>query len=334
MKALIMERYGGPDVARLGEVATPVPAAGEVLVRVRAAGLNPLDHKIREGKLRVVTRLALPCVMGNELAGEVAGCGAGVADFAIGDRVFARVDKTALGALAEFACVPEALVAPMPRTLDFDQAAAVPLAGLTALQALRDELRVRPGMQLLITGGAGGVGSFAIPLAKHYGARVTTTASPRGEALVRRLGADHVIDHTRQRLGDGGRDFDAAFDLVGGATLLECFARVKPEERVLSIAGVPEPRTARIDLQRGAALQALFWVVSRGVRASARRNGIDYRYLFMHPSGVDLRVIAGLVDAGALPVTVDRVFAWPQVLDALAYQESGHAKGKVVVRVA
>lgn len=331
MKALVMHRYGGPGVASLDEVATPVPAAGEVLVRVRAAGLNPVDYKIREGKLKVITRLALPCVMGNELAGEVAGCGAGVTDFAVGDRVFARVDKASLGALAEFACVPAVFVAPMPRTLDFEHAAAIPLAGLTALQALRDELRVRPGMQLLITGGAGGVGSFAIPLAKHYGARVTTTASPRGEALVRQLGADDVIDYTRQRLGDGGRDFDAAFDLIGGQALLQCFAPVKPEERVLSIAGVPEPRTARIDLQRGRLLQALFWAASRAVRARARRCAIDYRYLFMHPSGVDLRVIATLVDAGTLPVKVDRVFAFAQVQDALAYLEAGHAKGKVVV---
>ncbi|MHB8911909.1 MAG: NADP-dependent oxidoreductase [Lysobacter sp.] len=333
MKAFVMHRYGGPDVARFGEVATPTPAAGEVLIRVRAAGLNPVDHKIREGKLKVVSRLALPCVLGNELAGDVVGRGAGVSDFAIGDRVFARVGKATLGAFAEFACVPEAFVAPMPRTLDFEHAAAVPLAGLTALQALRDELRVRPGMQLLITGAAGGVGSFAIPLARHYGAQVTTTASPRGEALVRRLGADHVIDYTRQRLGEGGRDFDAAFDLIGGETLLQCFERVKAGERVLSIAGVPEPRTARIDLQRGRVLQALFWAISHGVRTRARRHAIDYRYLFMHPSGVDLRVLAGLIDAGTLPVTVDRVFPFAQIQDAFAHLEAGHAKGKVVVRM-
>lgn len=333
MKALLMDRYGGPDVARLGEVATPSPAAGEVLIRVRAAGLNPVDYKIREGKLKVITRLPMPCVMGNELAGEVVGCGAGVADFAPGDRVYARVAKTTLGAFAEFACVPEALVAAMPQTLDFEHAAAVPLAGLTALQALRDELRVRPGMRLLITGGAGGVGCFAIPLAKHFGAEVTTTASPRGDALVRRLGADHVIDYTRQRLGDGERRFDGAFDLIGGETLLQCFERVKPDERVLSIAGVPEPRTARIDLQRGVVLQALFWAVSYGVRAHARRQEIDYRYLFMHPSGDHLRVLAGLVDAGTLPVTVDRVFAFARIQEAFSYLETGRAKGKVVVRM-
>lgn len=334
MKAFVMHRYGGPDVARFDEVATPVPAAGEVLIRVRAAGLNPVDYKIREGKLKVISRLALPCVMGNELAGEVAGLGAGVSEFAVGDRVFARVAKATLGAFAEYACVPEAFVAPMPRTLDFEHAAAVPLAALTALQALRDELRVRPGMQLLITGGAGGVGSFAIPLARHYGAQVTTTVSPSGEALVRRLGADHVIDYTAQRLGDGARSFDAAFDLIGGQTLLQCFARVKPGERVLSIAGAPEPRTARIDLQRGWALQTLFWAVGYGVRRQARRQSIDYRYLFMHPSGVDLRVLAGLIDAGTLPVTVDRVFAFAQLPEALAYLEAGHAKGNVVVRMA
>lgn len=333
MKAFVMQRYGGPDVASIDEVATPTPAAGEVLIRVRAAGLNPVDYKIREGRLKVVSRLAMPCVMGNELAGEVAGCGTGASDFAAGDRVFARVAKTTLGAFAEFACVPEAFVAPMPRTLGFEHAAAVPLAALTALQALRDELRVRPGMQLLITGGSGGVGSFAIPLATHYGAQVTTTASPRGAALVRCLGADHVSDYTRQRLGDGERCFDAAFDLIGGDTLRQCFERVKRGGRVLSIAGVPEPRTARIDLQRGIALQALFWVVSYGARARARRQAVDYRYLFMHPSGDHLRLLAGLVDAGTLPVTVDRVFPFAQIKEAFAYLETRRAKGKVVVRM-
>jgi NADPH:quinone reductase-like Zn-dependent oxidoreductase len=205
---------------------------------------------------------------------------------------------------------------------------------LTALQGLREQLSCGPGQRLLITGGAGGVGAFAIPLARWLGAHVTTTASARGEALVRRLGAQEVIDYTRARIDAAPASFDAAFDLVGGDALTQCFAAVRRGGRVLSIAGVPEPRTARIDLQRGYGLAALFWLVSAGARAQARRHGVDYRYLFMRPDGAQLAELAALIDAGTLPVTIDREFEFAQIAEAMAYLETGHAKGKVVLRVA
>ncbi len=332
MRAYLLNRYGDASCAALGETKLPQPGPNDVQIKVVAAGLNPVDFKIREGKLKALFAFAFPCILGNELSGEVLNCGSAVKKFHPGDRVFTRVAKEKLGAFAEFACVDQSFVAHAPKSIELANAAAIPLAGLTALQALRDELQVKPGMHILITGGAGGVGSFAIPLAKHFGATVTTTASSRGAALVEKLGADFVLDYSKSDLAKGERDFDLAFDLVGGDTLNACFARVKKNARVLSIAGVPEPRTAKIDLQRGVFLRTAFWFLSFSTRHLARKNNVDYRYLFMHPSGEDLRFLANLVDAKKLQVCIDQFYDFEKIGEALAYLETGRAKGKIVVR--
>jgi alcohol dehydrogenase len=332
MRALQLTRYGGPESTELRDDVT-VPTAGprEVLVRVRAAGLNPVDFKTRNGGLKVIRRYPLPAILGNEIAGVVEGVGRDVTRFAVGDRVYARLDKDHMGGLAEWAAVHEQHLARMPATLNFETAAAVPLAALTALQALRDELHLSRGQRVFISGGAGGVGTFAIQLARHFGAAVATTASPRGEALVRRLGADVVIDYTRERFDDLLHDYDAAFDLRGGDELARTFAVVKRGGTVLSVAGLPEPETARRDLGRGHALAALFWLASFSTRRRAARHGVRYRYLFMHPSGADLETIGALIDAHRIEVVVDRTFPFAEAKAALAYLESGRAKGKVVV---
>lgn len=331
MRAFVLTRYGGPDATLLTELQRPEPQKGELLVRVRAAGLNPIDYKTRGGGLRIIRRYPLPIAMGNELAGEVDSIGPGVTRFAAGERIFARVDKDTLGAFAEYAIVREEHAARMPASLDYQRAAAVPLAGLTALQGLRDEIQLAAGQRVFIPGGAGGVGTFAIQLAKNLGAQVATTASARGAALVRRLGADVVVDYTTERFEEKLSGYDAAFDLVGGDTLARCFAVVKPGGRVVSIAGMPEPQTARKDMGRGGGLAALFWLASLGTRMKASRHGVSYRYLFMHPSGADLAHLAGLVEAGKLEVVVDRVFPFAEAKEAMAYLETGRAKGKVVI---
>ncbi|MCO5082764.1 MAG: NADP-dependent oxidoreductase [Rhizobiaceae bacterium] len=333
MQAFVLTKYGGPEAAELREVPRPRPARGEVLVRVHAAGLNPVDFKTREGKLRVVQRYSLPTIMGNELAGVVEEPSDGARLFERGDWVFARMPKASMGAFAEYAVIPENLLAKMPASLDFDTAAGVPLAGLTALQALRDELNVEKGSRIFIPGGAGGVGTFAIPLAKWLGAEVTTTASPRGRALVERLGADAVIDYTAQNFEDHLHDMDGVFDLLGGETLKKSFGVVKRGGKVVSIAGMPEPETARKDLQGGAFLAALFWFASYSLRAEARRHGVSYRYLFMHPSGPELAELAQLIESKELEPVIDRVFPFDKITDAFAYLEAGRAKGKVVVRM-
>ncbi len=248
MQAFVLRAYGGPELAALMEVPVPEPTARQLLVRVRAAGLNPVDFKTRRGDLRLVQSYRLPTVLGNELAGEVVACGEQVSRFRTGDRVFARVAKNSMGAFAQFSIVEEDHVAAMPATLDFTTAAAVPLAGLTALQALREELHVARGQRIFISGGAGGVGTFALQIARHLGAQVATTASPRGDALVRELGAETVIDYTRQRPETVLSGLDGAFDLIGGEALEQAFAIVRPGATVVSVAGMPELLFARCGL--------------------------------------------------------------------------------------
>jgi NADPH:quinone reductase-like Zn-dependent oxidoreductase len=228
MRALVLSRYGGPECTALTDVPRPSPRASEILVRVHAAGLNPVDFKTRAGALKIIQNYRLPIVMGNELSGVVEAVGPGVMHFANGDRVFARVAKDIMGAFAEYAVVREDYAARMPASLDFPSAAAVPLAGLTALQAQRDELHLGAGQRIFIPGGAGGVGTFAIQIAKNLGAYVATTASPRGEELVKRLGADVVIDYTRERFEDKLSGYDCAFDLIGGETLARSMSALKP----------------------------------------------------------------------------------------------------------
>ncbi|NBD11472.1 NADP-dependent oxidoreductase [Corallococcus silvisoli] len=331
MRAFVLNRYGGPGAAELRDVAPPEPGPGEVRIDVKAAGLNPVDFKTREGMLRVIHPYVLPIVLGCELSGVVASVGEGVTRFRPGDAVFTRVSKERLGAFAETACVHQDLVARKPASLDFVHAAAIPLAALTALQALRDELAIKPGMRVFIPGGAGGVGTFALQIAKHLGATVATTASPRGRALVEHLGADVIVDYTTQAFTSVLRDYDAAFDLIGGDTLTGALSVVRRGGKVVSIAGLPEPKTATQDLGRGAGLATLFWFASAGIRFRAWRAGVNYRYLFMRPDGKQLEELAALVDAKKLEVVVDRVFAFDQIADAFAYLEGGRAKGKVVV---
>jgi NADPH:quinone reductase-like Zn-dependent oxidoreductase len=331
MRAYVLRHYGGPEGSLLTDVPAPAPGPRDILVEVRAAGLNPVDFKFRQGKLRAILRPKLPFVLGNELAGEVIAVGRDVKRFRVGDRVFARVAKDRAGAFAEQACLDEDHAARMPRNLDFTAAAAVPLAGLTALQALRDELRVKPGQNVFISGGAGGVGSFAIQIAKWLGAHVTTTASKRGDALVRSLGCDAVIDYTVQDISSAEGRFDAGLDLIGGKTLQQMFEIMKPGTKIVSVAAVPEPQTAIKDLGGRRALSVIFWLISYGIRSRARREGISYRYLFMHPSGSDLAQLAELIEQEKLTATVDKAYPFAKISEALAYVESGRAKGKVVV---
>ncbi len=331
MLAYVLRRYGGPEGSSLMEAPTPTLRPRDILVDVRAAGLNPVDFKLRQGKLRAIQWPRLPLVLGSELAGEVVAVGDQVRRFSVGDRVFARVEKDRQGAFAEQAAVAEDCAAHMPRMLDFTTAAAVPLAALTALQALRDELDVKPGQKVFISGGAGGVGTFAIQVAKLLGAHVTTTTSKRGEALARSLGADVVVDYTTNDLSMVKKDIDAGFDLIGGATLDKMFKVMKPGAKIVSVAAVPEPQTALRDLGDRRLLAALFWVISYGVRRRARRLGVGYRYLFMHPSGSHLAQLAELIEQGRIRVIIDKTYPFAEIAEALAYVESGRAKGKVVV---
>jgi alcohol dehydrogenase len=333
MQACLIDRHGGPGVMRIAEVPRPVAGAGQVLVRVRAAGLNPVDYKTREGQLRLLLPYRLPLVLGNELCGEVVAPGDGVSGFAAGQRVAARVAKARAGAFAEFAAVDADLLAPVPDAIDDATAAALPLAGLTAWQCLTEVLKVQPGQRVLIHAGAGGVGHLAIQLAKSLGAVVATTSSSARFPLLRELGADECVDHRSERFEQRIAPVDAVLDTQGGGILRRSIAHTRDGGAVVTIGGVPTPEVAD-GFGRPAWLRWLFAFLTRTERGMARARGIRFRYWFMRPDGAQLgELLARLADR-RLRVIVDRTDGMPSFPQAFAALEAGHTVGKRVVRIA
>ncbi len=330
MRAIAIDRYGGPTTLR--ELPDPQPGPRELLVEVHAAGVNPVDFKTRDGKLKAILPLEFPLVLGNDLAGVVRAVGVEVTAFRPGDEVYARVEKDRLGTFAELALVGEAACAPKPKNLSFVEAASLPLVGLTAYQALVDLIRLQRGQKVLIHAGAGGVGSFAIQLAKHLGATVATTASARNQVLCTQLGADLVIDYAKQRFEEAVKDQDAVLDTLGGDTLLRSFSVVRPGGTIVSIGGLPDLHTAE-KLNLSGPLKLGLRFLNRKITAAARTRGVTYRYLFMDPSGAQLREIGKLVEAGTLKPLVEKTFPLAETAAALAAVESGRTRGKVVVQV-
>ena len=331
MRALAIRRYKGP--MELIELPRPEPGPGDLLVRVRAASVNPLDFKIRDGAVKLLLPYSFPLILGNDLAGDVIAVGAGVTRFQVGDAIYSRLDKDRIGAIAEYALVHEHAAARMPASLDYVQAASLPLVGLTGWQALIEIAQLRAGQKVLIQAGSGGVGTFAIQLAKHLGAEVATTASASNHALVKSLGADVAIDYKTTRFEDVARDQDVVFDTQGGETLLRSFAAVKPGGVVVTVGGMPDGKLARA---WGLALP-LVWLLEllhHKIDRAARSKGARSEYLFMRASGEQLEKIGALVDQGAIKPIVDEVFPLSAAAEAIAYVESGRTVGKVVIRVA
>jgi alcohol dehydrogenase len=331
MKAAFIRKYGGNELVEVGDLPTPTPGPSDLLIRVQAASVNPVDVKIRDGMLKALLSLRFPLTLGSDLAGTVVAVGAAVTRFKKGDEIFARLDKQRIGAFAEYALVNELNAAPKPATLRFDQAASIPLVGLTSWQALVDVAGLRAGQKVLIHAGSGGVGSFAIQLAKHLGATVATTVSERNIELVRRLGADIVIDYRKQRFEELARDFDVVFDTVGEETQLRSFAVLKRGGVLVTIAGIP---TAKFMREWGTnALLVLYaaWA-NRKATGLAKRHEVRFEYLFMHPDGARLAELGKLLDAGSIVPVIDREYPLERVREALAYSESGRTVGKVIIQ--
>lgn len=329
MRALVLRRYRRDGWA-LEERPVPQPGPAQVLVRVHVTGLNPVDVKTRDGALRPLGLHRLPIVAGNELSGRVVALGSAAKRFTIGQRVCARTPITTMGAFADYLAIDEAALSPIPDKVDDLQAGTVPLAGLTAWQALH-ELGIRRGERLFISAGAGGVGTLAIQLAKHLGAEVATTASGAGAELVTKMGADIVVDYRRQQPSEVLRGYDAAFDLLGGAALDEAMSILRPGGRLVSVAGPPEPTTARKDLGKGLLMRAMFWLISLQTRRRAARHQVSYRYLFMHPDPAQLDELLGLIAAGSLTVPARIAGPADRIIEILEELAAGHTKGKVAV---
>ena len=332
MKALVLKRYGKPDQIVFADIPRPVPKPDEILVQVYAAGLNPIDTTIPKGTFKPILRFNLPATLGSDLAGVEVEVGSRVTRFKAGDAVFASIFDLGTGALAEFAIVPENVAALKPANLDFVQAASIPMVGLTTWQAFKERIHLKPDQRVFIPAGSGGIGTFAIQLAKHLGAKVGTTTSTGNVDLVRSLGADEVIDYKQQEFEDVLRDYDAVLGAARGEVIEKSLRILKNGSIVVSLVGPPDAAFARA---RGMnfLMRFVFGLLSRKIIRQARKRGMDYSFLFVRPNGGQLAEIGELLQAGIIRPVIDKTFPFDQAKEAIAYLEKGRAKGKVVVQI-
>ena len=332
MQAFILDRYGRKVRLRRGDMADPEVGDEDVLVQVRAAGVNLLDAKLRNGEFKLILPYRVPFVLGHDVAGVVARVGAQVRRFKPGDEIYARPADPRIGTFAELIAVHENDVALKPKQLTMAEAASLPLVGLTAWQALVERGQLKPGQKVFIQAGSGGVGTFAIQLAKHLGATVATTTSASNIGLVRGLGADVVVDYKTEDFAAKLSDYDLVLHSQDRQALDKSLRVLRTGGRLVSISGPPDPAFAR---QIGAPwfVKLFARLSSAGVRRQARKLDTTYSFLFMTANGDQLRQIAALVDAGAVRPVVDKIFPFEATNDALAYVEAGRAKGKVVIEM-
>lgn len=332
MKALILKRYGKSDQLAFADISPPVIKPDEMLVQVHAAGLNPIDNMIPKGTFKAILKLTLPATMGSDVAGVVVEVGSRVTRFKPGDAVFASIFDLGTGALAEFAVVPENAAAIKPTNLDFVQAASIPMVGLTSWQALKERANLKSGQKVFIPAGSGGIGTFAIQLAKHLGAKVGTTTSTGNVDLVKRLGADEVIDYKKQAFEDVLQGYDAVLGTVRGDGIEKSLRILKPESKVVSLVG---PLDAAFARARGLnfLMKFIFGLISCKIIRQAKKRNIEYSFLFANPDGQQLGEIGKLLEAGVIQPVIDKIFPFNQAKEALAYLEAGRAKGKVVVKI-
>jgi NADPH:quinone reductase-like Zn-dependent oxidoreductase len=332
VKAFVLDRYGKQRPLRLAELPLPDLRDDEVLVEVHAASVNLLDVKLRNGEFKLVLPYHLPLVLGHDVAGVVVKVGALVRQFKPGDQVYARADDFRIGTFAEFVPVREASLALKPKGLTMEQAASLPLVALTAWQALVDKADLKPGQKVFIQAGSGGVGSFAIQLAKHLGASVATTTSSTNLALVKSLGADVVVDYKTQDFEEVLRDYDVVLHSQDGKTLQKSLRVLRAGGKLVSISGPPDPAFGQ-QIAAPGFVRLVMRLLSWGVRRRAQRRGVGYSFLFMRANGGQLHEIARLIEAGAIRPVIDRIFPFESTNGALAYVEGGRAKGKVVVKI-
>ena len=330
MQAFILDRYGSADRVRAGDMPDPEPREDDVLVQIHGAGVNLLDSKIRNGEFKSFLRYRLPLILGHDVAGVVIRVGSRVRRFKPGDEVYSRPADGRVGAFAEFIAIKEDDVAIKPTALTMAEAASIPLVGLTAWQVLIERANLKRGQKVLIHAGSGGVGTFAIQLAKHVGATVATTTSAANVDLVTRLGADVVIDYKKQDFADVLRDYDVVLQSLDKATLEKSVRVLKPGGQLISISGPPDAAFAR-SIGASWVLRMIIGALSYGITAKAKRRQAHYSFLFMRARGDQLTEITSLIDDGIIRPIVDRVFPFASTKEAMAYVEAGRAKGKVVV---
>ena len=332
MKAFILDRYGSSTTLRAGERADPQLRENDVLVEVHAAGVNLLDSKIRSGEFKLILAYRMPLVLGHDVAGVVVRVGARVRQFKPGDEVYARPADRRIGTFAEFIAIEEKDLALKPSTLTMEEAASIPLVGLTAWQALVERGQLKPGQKVFIQAGSGGVGTFAIQLAKHLGATVATTTSTSNVDLVRRLGADVVVDYKKEDFETRLSGYDLVLHSQDRKALDKSLRVLRAGGRLISISGPPDPDFAE-EIGAPWFVKIFTRLLSSGARRKAKSLNTTFSFLFMKASGDQLRQISTLIDEGHVRPVVDKVFPFQSTNEALAYVETGRAKGKVVIKV-
>jgi NADPH:quinone reductase-like Zn-dependent oxidoreductase len=330
MKALTFKRYGKSPGIGFAEVPRPTPKADELLVQIHAASVNPIDNMIPTGIFKAVVKFQLPATLGSDLAGVVVEVGSRVTRFKVGDAVFANIFDQGTGSIAEFAVVPESAAALKPANLDFVQAASIPMVGLTSWQALKERFRLQSGQKVFIPAGSGGIGTFAIQLAKLMGAKVGTTTSTGNVELVRSLGADEVVDYKKQKFEAVLSGYDAVLGTVRGDLIEKAIGILKARGKIVSLVGpldVAFARARRLNF----ILTFVFALMSRKIMRLARKRNVDYSFLLARPDGDQLAQIGKLLEAQSIRPVIDKVFAFEQAREALGYLAQGRSKGKVVV---
>ncbi|MEG7844146.1 NADP-dependent oxidoreductase [Bacillus mobilis] len=331
MKAMIIDKYGKVPM-RMAEVPTPEINEYEVLAEIHAASINPIDFKIRDGKVKMLLKYEMPLILGNDFSGVIVKVGSKVTHFKVGDEIYARPRKNKIGTFAEYIAIHEDDVALKPKNLSFEEAASIPLVGLTSYQALHDIMHLQKRQKILIHAGSGGVGTFAIQLAKIMSATVTTTASEAGSDLVKSLGADEIINYKTEKFEKMLKDYDAVFDTIGGTTLEKSFDIIKGGGNIVSVSGMPNARFGK-EFGSGFFKTLLFSLASKKLTALEKKHNAQYSFLFMKPSGNQLRTIANYIESGKIKPVIDRVFPFEDAQKAMEYSEAGRAKGKIIVKI-
>ncbi|EMV1559573.1 NADP-dependent oxidoreductase [Enterobacter ludwigii] len=332
MKAFTFKRYGKSPELGFDDIDFPSPGDDEILVKVYAVGLNPIDNMIPTGMFKRVLHFSLPATLGSDVSGVVVATGRRVTRFNAGDEVFASIFDRGTGSLAEFVRVPENLAALKPATLDFVQAASLPMVGLTSWQALTERAKLRAGQKVFIPAGSGGIGSFAIQLAKHLGATVGTTTSTANIDWVSRLGADEVVDYKKQEFEKVLSGYDIVLGTIRGDAIEKSTQILKPGGKIVSLIGPLDTAFAR-ERHLNVFLRFVLGLLSRKIMRLSKKRGLTYSFLFVRPDGSQLSQIAELMDAQRIKPVIDNVFPFAETGDAFAYLARGHAKGKVVVKI-
>lgn len=330
MKAAYITRYGNINDVQIDEQPKPSLTENAVLVKVHAASINPLDLRVLEGEFKAILPVRFPFILGNDFAGTVVEVGSKVSQFKVGDEVYAKTDLN--GAFAEYTVVQQSSLALKPQNISMEQAAALPLVGLTSWQALVEIAKVKAGQKVLIHAGSGGVGSIAIQLAKSLGATVATTTSEKNIPWVKALGADTIIDYKTMDFEQELKDYDVVLDTQGGKTLEKSLNILKRGGRLISISGPPDKNFAEA-IKANWFLKCVIPLLSWSIRHKAKKRDISYSFLFMQPNGQQLSEISKLVESGKINPVVDKTYTFSEIKDAFHYVNTGRAKGKVILKI-